>query len=110
MIVLEREEQLKEDFSKGNVILVFSADWCGDCRFMEPFLPEIENKFADFTFVKVDRDQFMEVCQAYDIFGIPSFIALRDGEVVDSFISKDRKTQEEIERFLNNVKEKIHQK
>ena len=26
---------------KGKTIF-FSADWCGDCRFIKPFLPEIE--------------------------------------------------------------------
>lgn len=28
-------------------IFMFSATWCGDCRFLDPFMPEIEQKFED---------------------------------------------------------------
>ncbi|EAC6938414.1 thiol reductase thioredoxin, partial [Listeria monocytogenes] len=34
------------------------------------------------------------------IFGIPSFLAFEDGEEVGRFVSKDRKTKEEINDFL----------
>jgi thiol-disulfide isomerase/thioredoxin len=108
MIPLQSEEQLLNDYAKGNVILHFSADWCPDCRFIDPFMPEVEDKFkADFTFVYVDRDQFIDVCAKYDVYGIPSFIALEHGEVVDRFVSKDRKTREEIEAFLLNIKRRM---
>ncbi len=108
MHTLQSEEQLQTEYNKGNVILLFSANWCGDCRFIDPFMPEVEEKYKDsFTFVKVDRDQFIDVCVSYDVFGIPSFIALQDGEVVDRFVSKDRKTQEEIESFLDGVQTKV---
>ncbi len=109
MLTLKNEQELQTDYSKGNIILMFTADWCGDCRFIDPFMPEVEEKYKeDFTFVKVDRDEFIDVCSQYDVFGIPSFIALQDGQVVDRFVSKDRKTKEEIEDFLNNVKQKLN--
>ncbi|MRG87737.1 thioredoxin family protein [Salinibacillus xinjiangensis] len=108
MITLKSEQQLQTDFKSGNVILLFSADWCPDCRFIDPFMPEIEEKYReDFMFVYVDRDQFIDLCANYNVFGIPSFVALADGEVVDRFISKDRKTREEIEDFLNGVQAKL---
>jgi thiol-disulfide isomerase/thioredoxin len=108
MIPLQSEEQLTTELATGNVILHFSATWCPDCRFIDPFMPEVEEKFKDdFTFIYVDRDQFIDVCAKFDVFGIPSFIALDNGEVVDRFVSKDRKTREEIENFLLNIKRKM---
>ena len=39
-----------------------------------------------------------------DVFGIPSFIAFEDGRELGRFVSKDRKTQEEIEQFIEGLK------
>ncbi|WP_079478420.1 thioredoxin family protein [Halobacillus salinus] len=103
MIQLESDQQLKDLINQESVILLFSADWCPDCRVIEPFLPELEEEYSDWTFVYVDRDQFIHVCAENDVFGIPSFLAFRNGEETGRFVSKDRKTKEEIEEFLNRV-------
>ena len=98
---LEEFQQLKNN---GTHVFLFTADWCGDCRFLDPFLPEIEEKYKDkFTFVSVDRDKFIELCQELDIFGIPSFVAFQDGKELGRFVSKDRKTKEEVENFLDKL-------
>ncbi|MGN1386608.1 MAG: thioredoxin family protein [Bacillus sp. (in: firmicutes)] len=97
---LESVEQFNELKNNGKVVFLFSADWCPDCRFIEPFMPEVESEFSQFTFVYVDRDEFIEVCAESDVFGIPSFIAYEKGTELGRFVSKDRKTKEEIENFL----------
>lgn len=102
MIQLKSEEQLNE-LKKGKTILLFSANWCSDCRFIEPFLPDIEKDFPDYQLVEVDRDQFLDVCIEHDITGIPSFIVYNNNEVKGTFISKLRKTKEEIYDFLNEA-------
>ncbi|MBX0359073.1 thioredoxin family protein [Halobacillus sp. Nhm2S1] len=103
MITLESDQQMKELQNKESVIFLFSADWCPDCRVIEPFLPELEDKYPDWTFVYVDRDQFIHICAENDVFGIPSFLAFKDGEEVGRFVSKDRKTKEQIEDFINKL-------
>lgn len=109
METLKTEEQLNNLIKEENVIALFSADWCPDCRVIEPILPEIENDYPMFTFVLIDRDQFIDLCQANDIFGIPSFIAFKNGQEVGRFVSKDRKTKEEIIAFIESLgKEVIH--
>ncbi|KKB37553.1 thioredoxin family protein [Bacillus thermotolerans] len=84
-------------------IFLFSADWCPDCRVIEPVLPEIEEAFPEFTFVYVDRDEFIDLCAELNIFGIPSFIAYENGTEIGRFVSKDRKTKEEIEQFIQGL-------
>lgn len=100
---LQTVEQYDALKNEGKHIFLFSATWCGDCRVIEPIMPEIETKFPDFTFIYVDRDEFIDVCAANDVFGIPSFIAYDNGNELGRFVSKDRKTQEQIEEFIQSL-------
>ncbi|MCA0171541.1 thioredoxin family protein [Bacillus sp. RAR_GA_16] len=99
----EKHEEYLEAIKEGKSIFLFSADWCPDCRVIEPFLPELEEKYGDMDFYYVDRDDHIELCQEMDIFGIPSFVAFKDGEETGRFVSKMRKSKEEIEEFLTSV-------
>jgi thiol-disulfide isomerase/thioredoxin len=101
---LESIEQFEQIKNNGKSIFMFSAGWCPDCRFIEPVLPEIEEKFKEYTFVHVDRDDYIDLCQQLNVFGIPSFLAFEDGKELGRFVSKDRKTQEEIETFISDLK------
>ncbi|MTB48122.1 thioredoxin family protein [Streptococcus uberis] len=82
------------------IVLFFTADWCPDCQFIYPVMPEIEAENADFTFVRVNRDNFMEVAQEWNIFGIPSFVVLENGKEIGRLVNKLRKTKAEINDFL----------
>lgn len=104
MQLLQSVEQFHELTNKERVIFLFSADWCKDCRFIDPFLPDILEKYANYTFVKVDRDEFLDLCAELDVYGIPSFIAYHNGNEIGRFVSRDRKTQEEIEAFIDGLK------
>jgi thiol-disulfide isomerase/thioredoxin len=100
-------DQFKELASKESAVFMFSADWCPDCKVIEPVLPRIEADFPSFSFYYVDRDQFIDLCGELDILGIPSFLAYVNGEEVERFVSKDRKSQEEIEAFLSKAEAHI---
>lgn len=97
-------EELNQKVVNGKFVLFFEADWCGDCRFIKPFMPEIESDFSEYTFLKIDRDENIDLCQELGVMGIPSFIVYHDGKEVDRFVSKDRKTKAEVENFLSNIK------
>ncbi|SFJ10850.1 Thioredoxin [Halobacillus dabanensis] len=103
MINLESDLQMKNLIAQESVIFLFSADWCPDCRVIEPFLPELEEKYDGWTFVYVDRDKFIHICAENDVFGIPSFLAFKNGEEIGRFVSKNRKTQEQIEEFITSL-------
>lgn len=100
---LESVDQFETMKQKGKYVFMFSADWCPDCRFIDPILPEVEAKFSEFTFVYIDRDEFIDLCIQLDIFGIPSFLAYADGKELGRFVNKDRKTQEQIEQFIGGL-------
>ena len=35
----------------------FAASWCGPCKFMEPAVNAMSNKFSDVEFAKIDVDE-----------------------------------------------------
>ena len=90
--------------NKELVMCGFTADWCPDCRFIKPAMPEIEQDFSDYTFYEVDRDENIDLAAELNVFGIPSFIVYDNGKEIGRFVNKDRKTKQQVEDFLNNLK------
>jgi thioredoxin 1 len=39
------------------MVIDFSASWCGPCRFIEPAFKEMASRFTDAVFVKIDVDE-----------------------------------------------------
>jgi thiol-disulfide isomerase/thioredoxin len=84
-------------------VAVFKTTWCPDCHYIVPFMPDLEKKYAQISFIELDRDELPELCEQLNILGIPSFLAFREGQELARFVSKLRKTREEIEEFLDKV-------
>ncbi|MDQ0298529.1 thiol-disulfide isomerase/thioredoxin [Salibacterium salarium] len=99
--------QFDKVISNEKAVVMFSADWCPDCRVIEPALPELEEENKSFSFYHADRDQLIDVCQDYDIFGIPSFLVFENGEEIHRYVDKDRKTPEQVQAFLDEANQKI---
>lgn len=100
---LQSIEEYKNVIQEKNTILMFSADWCPDCRIIEPILPELEQENTEFTFYYVDRDEYIELCQELDVYGIPSFVAFNQGKEAGRFVNKDRKTKKQIQEFIDTI-------
>jgi thiol-disulfide isomerase/thioredoxin len=96
-------DQYQDVIQQENVILMFSADWCPDCRFIDPFLPELQQENNGYTFYYVDRDKFIDLCAELSVFGIPSFVAFHKGKETGRYVNKDRKTKEQIQEFINGL-------
>ncbi|MBF0738389.1 thioredoxin [Staphylococcus arlettae] len=99
---LESEKQF-EELKQAKTVFLFTADWCPDCKVIEPDLPQLEEKYNDFNFISVDRDQFMDICVDHGIMGVPSFLVYNDGELLGSYIGKERKSIEQIDDFIASL-------
>lgn len=66
-------------------------------------MPSVIEKYTNFNFYTVNRDNLMNLCIELDIFGIPSFVAFRDGLEIGRFVNKDRKTRQQIEDFIESL-------
>ncbi|MFH5181958.1 thioredoxin family protein [Paenibacillus sp. TAB 01] len=87
-------------------IAVFKTTWCKDCHFIDPFMPGVVEAYKGrLNFIELDRDEVPDLCEKLNILGIPSFIAFRKGQELVRFVSKLRKTRDEIEQFLDRALE-----
>lgn len=105
MIIPKSIEELAEYVKgSGKVVFFFTADWCPDCQFIYPAMPEIEERFPEMTFVRVDRDDFIDLAQTWSIFGIPSFVVTQKGKELGRLVNKLKKSKEEIISFLEKCR------
>lgn len=88
--------------SDHRTVFVFTADWCGDCQFIYPFLDDLAADFPHPTFVQVDRDQFLDLAKDWDIFGIPSLVVTEKGKELGRLVNRARKTRQELADFLSH--------
>jgi len=107
MLKVSNKDQFDELIQKpGLTVAVFKADWCGDCKFIDPFMPEVEEKYANqLTLIEVDVEHTEGISEAHNVLGIPSFIAFSNGQELVRLVNKLRKSREEIEQFLDRASE-----
>jgi thioredoxin 1 len=69
------------------VLLDFGADWCPPCRAMEPHVGAVAEAYAGRLRVgAVDTDRNQAVAARYGVHGLPTFVVLKDGKVVDKVV------------------------
>ena len=65
-------------------ILKFEAEWCGPCQQMKPVFDKVSkslNSKARFETINVDDQP--GIADRYNVKGLPTVIAIKDGKVVD---------------------------
>ncbi|MBV8691704.1 MAG: thioredoxin [Actinobacteria bacterium] len=78
--VIERSKQVP-------VVVDLWAEWCGPCKTLGPIIEKvIDETGGKVVLAKVDVDANPQVAQAFRVQSIPAVYALRNGEIVDSFI------------------------
>lgn len=102
-LAVMNQAELNQKIAKENYVLFFEDEWCPDCSFIKPAMPEIEKEFSQYQFLQVDRDENINLAADLGIMGIPSFVVYRDGKEIGRLVNKARKTKEEVEGFLKGL-------
>lgn len=76
----------------------FTADWCGPCKKVRPVVEQI-NQDSPIKFQLIDVDSELDLVKAFEIKSVPTFILIKDGEVVNR--TTGAKTKDELLEFLN---------
>lgn len=94
-------EQWDEAIASGRVIIEVYANWCPDCKRIEPTLPEWEKTYAStFRLLRCNRDEVPDIAERYDVMGIPSFLVFEEGELRGRLLSRDAKSVKQVADFL----------
>ncbi len=67
-----------------NVVVDFSASWCGPCKRMEPILNSLAAEFPTIAIIKVDVDLFDNVGAVHNVMSYPTFVFFKNGKKVSS--------------------------
>ncbi len=81
------------------VLVDFYADWCGPCKMMSPIVEEISDEEAGVKVCKINIDEQIELAQRFGVMSIPTFIAVKNGEIAGKQIGAVPKSA-----LLNMVK------
>jgi putative thioredoxin len=69
------------------VIVDLWAPWCGPCKQLTPILEKVVGATGgQVVLAKVNIDENPNIAQAFRVQSIPAVFALKDGQVVDSFL------------------------
>jgi len=75
------------DTANELVLLRFWATWCNPCKAMAPVVEKIVNEIGGIKVVSVNvDDDETELATEYKIRAIPSFVLLKDGEVINRLV------------------------
>ncbi|GMA62437.1 thioredoxin family protein [Alicyclobacillus fastidiosus] len=104
---IKSNEEYAASTERGRVMVEFYANWCPDCKRIEPYFDEWEEKYAsDFSMVRANRDELPDLGEKLEILGIPTFIAYENGQEVARLFSRDAKSKEQVESFFDQAYEK----
>ncbi len=69
------------------VVIDLWAEWCGPCKTLGPILEKVIGETnGAVELAKVDVDANPEISQAFQVQSIPAVFAIKDAQVVDTFV------------------------
>lgn len=81
----------------GKLIVVdFSAEWCGPCKFIAPTFEEYAKTYTDAIFIHVDIDTLEDLPDGADVRGVPTFKFIKDGKVLEQFSGANKDKLKEL--------------
>jgi thioredoxin 1 len=65
----------------------FTADWCPPCRMLAPIIDELSEEFEGrIKFVSLNTDENPAYPMEYDVYGLPTLLLFRSGEVAETLV------------------------
>lgn len=96
------EEVLK---SEKTVLIDFYADWCMPCKMMTPVIERVAIENKDIKVGKINIDAEEELAIKYQVMSIPTFIVIKNGQVVNRIVGVVDKSELEMAiKWVKNPK------
>lgn len=92
-------ENFDAAIAKGDVVVGFSAPWCGFCRKIRPVMEKISGEM-DIPFYGINIDEDKELAERYNVETIPDIFFFRDGKPLGSIIGYGNVGYKELKEFF----------
>ncbi|HSF53796.1 MAG TPA: thioredoxin family protein [Algoriphagus sp.] len=77
------EDTLHELVAKNDQVVVqYSAGWCGNCRIMKPKFKRLAGENSNAVFVLVDAEKFPNSRKLAQVNNLPTFAAFKGGSLL----------------------------
>lgn len=86
MAQIINSKNFEQEVLKSNIPVVIDvfAEWCGPCQMIAPIFDELSKELAGkYKLIKLNIDEERELAIKYNISSIPTFIFIKNGEVID---------------------------
>ena len=78
-----------ETLIKDKVLVVFYADWCSKCKFLDEYLNDIDKLLV----LKVNVDKYKNLTKKYAVMSVPCLIIFEDGKEINRTFGALRKDE-----------------
>lgn len=101
MLLELKDDNLQQVIAEHNdVVVQYSAGWCGNCRLMKPKFKRLSAENENITFVIVDAEKQPESRKLASVKNLPTFAAFKNG----ALLSQVQTTKEEnLKTLLNEI-------
>ena len=72
--------------SKKTVYLMFSADWCAECKGFSDYFEKVSPAFGgEIKFCRLNVDEEPELTEAFGILDVPTVASIKNGKVAGKY-------------------------
>lgn len=89
----------------ANIVLEFSATWCGPCQQLSPLVARLERQGCPIRKVDVDRERAL--AQRFNIRSLPTCVLVINGREADRIVGFQQETASETEARLRQMFDRV---
>lgn len=101
MLIELQEDNLQQVVNENKEVIVqYSAGWCGNCRLMKPKFKRLSTENDAVAFVIADAEKFPGSRKLASVKNLPTFAIFKNGELVNQVQTTK---EEHLKNLINEI-------